>query len=461
MAVGARDAALDAEPLLLADVAGAALVPVLPGVRARAELLAGVVAAQHRPGGQVDHRQAGGERAHDQAGRGLVAAAHQHHAVDRVRADLLLGLDREEVAVEHRRRLHEALGERDRRHLDREAAGLEHAALHVLDPLLEVHVAGVEVGPGVEDADDRLAHVVGGAVAHLHDARAVAEAAEVVGCEPAGGAELLGGLLVGAVEHGCPQTGVSSGWPAKCAARLSTTSWDMAARVSTVPLEWCGIEDDVLAARRARGRRSARSSRRRDRRRGSCRPSSAAISAGSSTTLPRDMLTSQPFGPERLELGPADQAAGRLAAGDGQHQNVRAPSELDEVGDVVEGHVLLVPAGIGDAHLEGARPVGDLAADPAEADDADGLAGERGRQVHHALAAPVAGLHVGEALRHLAKASDDEAEAEVGDVVVEDVGRVGHRHAARPAGGDVDLVDADAGRSRRARGSEAWRAGRR
>ena len=43
-----------------------------------------------------------------------------------------------------------------------------------------------------------------------------------------------------AVRRASSQTGVSSGRPAKCAARLSTTSRDMAARVSTVPLEWCG-----------------------------------------------------------------------------------------------------------------------------------------------------------------------------------------------------------------------------
>ena len=58
-----------------------------------------------------------------------------------------------------------------------------------------------------------------------------------------------------------------------------------------------------------------------------------------------------------------------------------------QVGMIVVGHVLPGPPGIGDAHLQRPRPVGDLAADAAEADDAEGLARERRRQVHHAAPA--------------------------------------------------------------------------
>ncbi len=89
-AVAARDAGLHLRPGLLGQAAGAALVPVLEGVRARAEHLAAPVAAQHRPGRQVDEGQPGAQRAHHQAGRGLVAAAHQHRAVDRVAAQQFL-----------------------------------------------------------------------------------------------------------------------------------------------------------------------------------------------------------------------------------------------------------------------------------------------------------------------------------------------------------------------------------
>ncbi len=88
--------------------AGAALVPVFPGVRAGAEHVALVVAAQHRPGRHVDGGHAGAGGAQQQARRGLVAAAHQHRAIHRMRADQLLGLDGEQVAVEHGGRLDRA-----------------------------------------------------------------------------------------------------------------------------------------------------------------------------------------------------------------------------------------------------------------------------------------------------------------------------------------------------------------
>ncbi len=134
------------------------------------------------------------DRAHDQRRRGLVAAAHQHAAVDRIGAQQLLGLHRQQVAVEHRRRLLERLGQRDRRHLDREAAGLPDAALDLLGALLEVRVAGVDVAPGVDDRDHRLAGVVAAVIAHLRGARAVAERAHVLHAVPAVAAQLLGRL---------------------------------------------------------------------------------------------------------------------------------------------------------------------------------------------------------------------------------------------------------------------------
>ena len=178
------------------DVAGALLVPVFPGVRARAELLAAPVAAQHRPGGHVDERQPHRDRAHDEAGRGLVAAAHQHRAVDRIGAQVLLRLHREQVAVEHGRGLLERLRQRHARDLDREAAGLQDAALHVLGARLEVRVAGVDVAPRIEDGDHRLARPVVGVVAHLAQPRAMPERAQILDAEPAVGAQVVGRLRV-------------------------------------------------------------------------------------------------------------------------------------------------------------------------------------------------------------------------------------------------------------------------
>ena len=215
-AVAARDAALDAEPFGLVDLAGAPLVPELPGVGAGAEDLAAIVAAQHRPGRQIDAGQAGAEGTHQEARRGLVAAAHQHRAVDRMAAQQLLGLHCEQVAIEHGGRPDEGFGERDRRQLDRQAAGLQHAALDVVDALPEVAVTRVDVGPGVDDRDHRLADPVVGRVAHLHQARAVAEAAQVVGREPARAAQ----RIVGAACH--VACGLATGAPSSVASKTRT-----------------------------------------------------------------------------------------------------------------------------------------------------------------------------------------------------------------------------------------------
>ena len=113
------------------------------------------------------------------AGHGLVAAAEQHHAVHGVGADDLLRLHRQQVAVEHRRRLHVRLAHGEDGHLQREAARLPDAALHLLRAQAEVGVAGVRVAPGVEDADDGAARPFRLREPRLLGARAVGEGAQV------------------------------------------------------------------------------------------------------------------------------------------------------------------------------------------------------------------------------------------------------------------------------------------
>ncbi len=188
-AVAAGDAGLHRLPFVFGDDPGLLVGPVLPYVAARAENLAGPVAAQHRPGRHEDRRQVHRQRAHDRRRRGLVATAHQHDAVDRMRAQQLLHFQRQEVAIEHRRRLDEVLRQRQRRQFDREAARLPDAALHLLGAGAEMRVAGIDVGPGIDDRDHRLAHEVGVVVAHLQRARAMAEGAQVLGLIPAGTAQ--------------------------------------------------------------------------------------------------------------------------------------------------------------------------------------------------------------------------------------------------------------------------------
>ena len=224
-AEGTCDAALELGPVGLADAACALLVPVFPGIGSRAELLAAPVAAQLGTGRHIDRGQAHADRAHDQRRRGLVAAAHQHGAVDRVAAQQLFRLHREEIAVEHRRGLHEGLRQRHRRKLDRKAAGLQHAALHVLGAVAQVRVAEVDVAPGIDDADHRLAAKIGGIEAALAQARAMPEGAQVVDAEPAMAAQVFGTFTC---VHSTAISGLEFGARAPALA-LATTTAAMAA----------------------------------------------------------------------------------------------------------------------------------------------------------------------------------------------------------------------------------------
>ena len=189
-AEGARDAVFHLAPRALVDRARAPFRPVLPDVGAGAERLAAPVAAEHRAGRHEDEREVRARRAHDHRRHRLVAAAEQDRAIGRIRAQRFLRLHREQVAIEHRRRLHEGLAEREQGDLHREAAGLPDAALDVFGAQPEVCVAGVGVAPRIEDGDDRLpAHVVG-AEALLARARPVSRRSQIVFAEPAVAAEI-------------------------------------------------------------------------------------------------------------------------------------------------------------------------------------------------------------------------------------------------------------------------------
>src|SRR5690606_11530728 len=75
------------------------------------------------------------------------------------------------------------------------------AALDLLDALLEVAVAGIDVAPGIDDGDHRIARIVGAVIAHLRGARAVAERTQVLDAVPAVAAQILGALALGCVGH--------------------------------------------------------------------------------------------------------------------------------------------------------------------------------------------------------------------------------------------------------------------
>ena len=107
-------------------------------------------------------------------------------------AQQFLALHGEEVAIEHGRRFDERLGKRHRRQFDRKSAGLIDAALHVFGARAQMAMAGVDIAPGIDDADHRLADPVGAVIAELAQPRAVAERAQIVLAEPAIAAQLFG-----------------------------------------------------------------------------------------------------------------------------------------------------------------------------------------------------------------------------------------------------------------------------
>ncbi len=185
----ARHAAFGREELVQLDLARLQGFVQLPDGRARSDVLAGQLAVEHGPARDHDGRHVAAGRAHQQRGRGLVAAGQQDDGVDGVAADGFLHVHAGQVAREHGggAQVGFAVGEHGEFH--REAARLVDAALDVLGDLEEVRVAGREFGPGVADADDGAAVelMVGDALV-LHPA-AVHEAVLVGRAEPFGGAE--------------------------------------------------------------------------------------------------------------------------------------------------------------------------------------------------------------------------------------------------------------------------------
>ena len=113
-----------------------------------------------------------------------------------MRPDRLFGLHGDHVAVQHRRRLGKAFVDRDGGNFQPQTPGLRDALFHILGAVAEMQVAGVHLGPCVQDADDGAAFPVLGAKAHLHHPRPVAKAAQVIGAKPARAAQLIGGFLV-------------------------------------------------------------------------------------------------------------------------------------------------------------------------------------------------------------------------------------------------------------------------
>ena len=116
------------------------------------------LAVEHRAAGDHHRREVDAGRGHQQPRSGLVAAGQQHHAVQRVGPDQLLGLHGQQVAVQHRGR---AASASRRCAMTGNTSGNPPACqtprLTASATRSQVDVARRQFRPGGRDADDRAA----------------------------------------------------------------------------------------------------------------------------------------------------------------------------------------------------------------------------------------------------------------------------------------------------------------
>ncbi len=163
-----RQPAIDRLDLVAVDFTGAVFRPQPPAIGAGPQHLALVMPDHHRPDRDHHGRKVRADRGHDLRRQCLVAAADHHHRIHRLGADHLLGIHRHQVAQIHRGRKRKALGNGDGRKHHRHRTGQHDAALHRLDDVRHVAVAGTVIAVGVGDPHDRpVQRVVG--IAHRLD----------------------------------------------------------------------------------------------------------------------------------------------------------------------------------------------------------------------------------------------------------------------------------------------------
>jgi len=182
-----RELSFDLRNFLLGDVTRAIARPKTTAIGAGAESLAAVTTRHHRARHQHDRRPAGGHRAHELRRYGLVAAAHEHDRVHRLRPDHFLGIDRHQVAIFEARGAEKHFAKRDGGEGDRQRAGREHPALDCVQQFGEVAVAIVETRRRIGDADHglrqhrtRIAHGLREGAAEIEREIAVAIIGETV-----------------------------------------------------------------------------------------------------------------------------------------------------------------------------------------------------------------------------------------------------------------------------------------
>ncbi len=135
----------------------------------------------HRAAGDEHHGNVDAHGSHQHARRDLVAVGDAHHRIGAVGVDHVLDRVGDQVArrqrVQHAAVAHgDAVIDRDGVEFFRNATGFFDLARYQLAQVLQVHMAGHELGEGVDDRDDRLVEV---AVFHAGSAPQGARAGHV------------------------------------------------------------------------------------------------------------------------------------------------------------------------------------------------------------------------------------------------------------------------------------------
>ena len=118
------------------------------------------VTAQHWPCGNIDRGYIHADGAHQECGRRFVAASQQHAAIGGIGTEQFFCLHGQQIPVHHGGGFLKCFTKADCGHLYRKTASLPNAALDVVGPLTEVAVTWIDVAPGIDDGDDRLAGIV-------------------------------------------------------------------------------------------------------------------------------------------------------------------------------------------------------------------------------------------------------------------------------------------------------------
>ena len=126
-------------------LANAHLFTEAPDVCAGTEIAPLELAIEHGAARHDDGRYVTTGCAHDERRRGLITAAHQDDAVDRVAADGFFDIHADQVAEEHGRWTQQRFAGGHDRKLKREATRLPHAALHTLSQGAQMSVTGCQL----------------------------------------------------------------------------------------------------------------------------------------------------------------------------------------------------------------------------------------------------------------------------------------------------------------------------